>query len=904
MRKLVLTSASVLAVASWSTTTVAQQQPVAAGQTAGQADGEGADEGGDIIVVGSFQEALANAFDAKRDASQIVDVVGAEDLGKLPDISIAESLARLPGVVANRDRGNATELSVRGLGPNLTSTLLNGRELATGENSRNIRYETYPAELLRGAYVFKSPMADNVEGGIGGTIDLQTVRPLEIGDRRIVFNLRGSHADLANDVRDADAFGYTGSVSYVDQFFDNTLGVALAYARRQQSTATTGTTIFPSAPRSVFGNANTAAFNAAGIERLPYGLDVGVRGGDDRRSGVIAAIQWKPAPSFELNADFFYSTVDFTNPSQGIRVEGLNSEFGNLYTNLEGTDGSITAGTITQTANFGLTISNVNEIYTLNDDLYSGGINAAWSTGDLTVTGDFGYSRNTRDAEFVSIETELHNVSGATPFQLTSGPSVTFSTLPSGRSVVGFNFDLSDPSINLPSILRVPDSDTIVDEIFSYALNAKLELGGFLTSLEFGARYSDREKSLVARSAFSFINEGNRVRVPANLLQPNLVGAGSVRFPASLAFDRDGVIQQIFGGYTPVQANFNLPESWVVEEEIVSGFALANFEGDLGGLSFSGNIGVRVARTTTISSSTFLENGSGTGFVEVLTPFSVENRFTDVLPSMNIAFFPAEGHVVRFGASKAISRAPLDDLNAGVSEFNFGTPEAFGGNPLLEPFRANQLDFSYEWYRNRSSVITLSAFYKDIETFIVRETTNGVELPSGTIGRFTQPINGEGGNIMGVEVAVSQGLTFLPDPLDGLGIYLNYSRIDSNIEVGPAFVEGVFPLPGLAENTFNAQIWYYKSGFEARLGYRYNDAYATELGDVPGQVLFSDAAEVVDLQLSYDFPARSRLEGLKILFQANNITNEPFQTYYGSEGVRGRYEEFGARYWFGFSYSF
>ena len=271
---------------------------------------------------------------------------------------------------------------------------------------------------------------------------------------------------------------------------------------------------------------------------------------------------------------------------------------------------------------------------------------------------------------------------------------------------------------------------------------------------------------------------------------------------------------------------------------------------------------------------------------------------------MNIAFFPAEGHVVRFGASKAISRAPLDDLNAGVSEFNFGTPEAFGGNPLLEPFRANQLDFSYEWYRNRSSVITLSAFYKGIETFIVRETTNGVELPSGTIGRFTQPINGEGGNIMGVEVAVSQGLTFLPDPLDGLGIYLNYSRIDSNIEVGPAFVEGVFPLPGLAENTFNAQIWYYKSGFEARLGYRYNDAYATELGDVPGQVLFSDAAEVVDLQLSYDFPARSRLEGLKILFQANNITNEPFQTYYGSEGVRGRYEEFGARYWFGFSYSF
>lgn len=895
MRKFALASVSMLAIATWSTGAMAQDQ--AAGAKA-------ADDGDAIVVVGSFQAALANSFKEKRNADQVVDVVSAEDLGKLPDISIAEAIARLPGVVANRDRGNATELSVRGLGPNLTNTLLNGREITTGENSRNIRYETYPAELLRGAYVFKSPKADNVEGGIGGTIDLRTLRPLDLGERRIVVNLRGSYFDLADDIRGTNSLGYTGSISYVNQFFNNTLGVVVSYARRKQPTVSASTSVFASAPRSIYGNANTAAFDAAGIARLPYGFDVGVRGGDDTRNGVVAAVQWKPSGSFEINADFFYSGVDFTNPSSGIRIEGVNNEFGNLYTGITGTDGSLTAGTITQTANFGMSISNVNERYTLNDRSYSGGVNVAWSSGILTLEGDFGYSRNRREAEFVSVETELHNVSGPSPVQLTSGPSVTFSTLPSGRSLFTFNYDLSDPAINLPTLLRVPDSDTIVDEIFSYELNGSLELGGFLKSFDFGLRYSDRQKSLEARSAFGFISEANRTRVPSNLLQVPLVGAGPISFPPSLAFDLDGVIDNLFGGYTPVQANFNLPESWVVKEDIISGFALVNFEGSLGSMRFTGNLGLRVAKTKTVSSSTFLENGAGTGYVEVLTPFSIRNEFTDVLPSLNIAVFPGKNQIIRFGASMAISRAPLDDLNAGVSEFNFGSPEAFGGNPLLEPFRANQLDLTYEWYRNSSSVFTLSAFYKDVDTFIVRKTQSGVTLPSGTIGNFTQPINGKGGNIKGVEVALSQGLTFLPEPLNGLGFYVNYSHIESDIKVGPAFVEGTFTLPGLSPNTFNAQLWYYKSGFEARLGYRYNDAYATELGDVPGQVLYSDAAEVVDFQMSYEFQPGSALAGLKLLLQANNLTDEPFQTYYGSKGARGKYETFGRRYWFGMSYSF
>lgn len=858
-----------------------------------------------IEVQGSFQRALSSAFVEKRFASQVLDSVSAEDLGKLPDISIAEAIARLPGVVANRDRGNATELSVRGLGPNLTNTLLNGRELATGEASRNIRYETYPGELLGGAYVFKSPKANLVEGGVGGTIDLRTVKPLDFNESRVVANLRASYFQIADDIENADALGYTGSISYVDQFADNTLGVVLAYALRTQPTASASTTIFPSAPRSPFDNANTAVFDEAGLETLPFGLDAGVRGGDDERNGVVGAIQWKPSDSFESTLDFFYSGVDFVNPSRGLRVEGISSEFGNTYSNIESSEGFLTAGTVEQAAGFGMSVSTVNEVFTLFDDLYAGGINVQWKPGLWKFTGDLGYSKNEREAQFVSVETEIHDVSGDAPFQVTNGTQISFFTQPDGRSVFNSNVDLSDPTINLPAIVRVPDSDSIEDEIYTYSLDAEYLLSGeFFVSFTTGIRFTNREKSLFARSDFPFIDEGERVAVPSNLLGEPLTGAGSISFPGIVSFDRQGVIDQLFGGINPQQTSSNTTESWVVEEDISAIYVSLDFEGDMGDIPFSGNIGVRGVETKTNSTSTFLENGADTNFVEVLTPFNVENEYTDVLPSFNLSLFPADNQIIRLGLSKAIARAPLDDLNAGVGEFNFGSPEAFGGNPVLKPFRANQLDLSYEWYRTDDSVLTVGAFYKDIETFIVRQTQTGVVLPSGTIGSFTQPINGDGGSITGIEIAVSQSLGIVHESLDAFGVYLNYSAIDSDIEVGPAFVEGTFPLPGLAENIFNAQLWYFENGFEARIGYRYNDAYATELGDIPGQVLFSDAAGIVDFQASYQFADDTALEGLKLLLQANNLSDEPFTTYYGAESVRGRYEEFGRRFWAGFSYEF
>lgn len=893
MKKSILTSAILCALTGYTSVATAQT------------DETSVEDVEVISVVGSFQKSLADALAEKRLADQVLEAVSAEDLGKLPDISIAESIARLPGVVANRDRGNATELSIRGLGPNLSNTLLNGREIATGEASRNIRYETYPSELLNGAYVFKSPKASLVEGGVGGTVDLRTIRPLDFGERRVVVNARGSFFDLADDIADTDAGGYTASISYVDQFLDETLGFVVAYSRREQPIASARTNIFNSSARSAFDNQNTQEFDSEGVERIPFGFEALVRGGDDDRDGVVAAVQWRPNDTFELNVDTFYSKVDFIEEQRGFRVEGLENEFGNFFTDVQGADGFITAATATSTADYGLKVRNVNEEFTLFDDLFSGGVNLLWNVGAFKVSADVGYSQNDRDVQFVSVQTEVHDVSGV-PYVIPYGIDAAYdATSADAPATFNFNVNLADPSTNLPSFVTVPDSDTVDDEITNYALDVEYgSIHDFFTKFEAGVRFTDREKSLYARSDYLYIDPANRTPLSSDLLGEPLTNAGSVAFPATLTFDRQAVIDQVFGGINPQQSNSNKTESWEVAEKIKSVYVSASFEGEIGDIFYSGNIGVRAVETETQSSSTFLQNGEETNYQEVLTPLEVENSYSNVLPSFNISFFPTETQIFRFGLSRAIARAPLDDLRAGVGEFNFGQPAAFGGNPLLDPFETNQLDLTYEWYFSDNAALTVSGFFKDVETFIVRETSTDVELPSGAIGNLTQPINGEGGEIKGIEVAYTQPLTFLPGALRDFGIFVNYTNVDSDIEVSPAFVEGTFPLPGLAENTLNAQLWYFKNGFEARVGYRYRDDFPVELGDVPDQILFNDSETVVDFQMSYTFADHSGLTGLKLLFQANNVTDEPFRTYYSSSDARGRYEEFGKRYWAGFSYQF
>ncbi len=853
------------------------------------------------VVVTGYRRSLQTAIQAKKNADNIQEDLAAEDIGKLPDVSIGEALARLPGLSTNRDRGNATQVSIRGLPPELANTLLNGREVVSAEADRNIRYETYPAELITGASVYKSPTAAQVEGAIAGQIDLRTIKPLDYKSAQIVVNAREEYNDLADDVRDTHSDGIIGSVSYVGQFLNRTLGVALGASARDEPVATVRTNTYRYT--NSFADLNG---DGVGNDDVPYGFEALERSGRDHRQAAVGTVQWQPNSQFSLVGDLFYSRVKYAEYQRGFSVQTL--PFGNTFSNVTVQDGGATAATAVNTnAGFnGIQLENNNQYYSFDDILYAGGLNAAWKGDRWRTSADFGYSWTRRDALFLNIYTEASNPDGS---QKTGGVVVNYATNPGAPSSFSFNQSLTDPLQNLLTNLEVPSNGggapLIQDELYSGRLEGAYDANlGWLKTVDVGFRTTSRDKSFIQRTQYA---SADAAASGALLLSPVSFSGDFSGLPQSQAIDVFGAANSIFGGVNPQESVDDERSSWDVGEKTYAGYVQGEFRGDLFGLELTGNAGVRVIRTEETSRGTQIQQDASTGGVEVPVGIVYHNDFTDVLPELNATLHLDDRQQIRFAVSKAIARAPLDSLNAGYAVYATGSPpSAYGGNPALQPFRANQVDLTYETYFNKDTALTVSLFYKDLDTFIVQQVTD-VNLPVNgvlTPGTFQQPVNGQGGRIDGVEILYQQAFTFLPGWLSGFGFYGNYSYTDSSVSVSEGDNSiGAIQLPGLSKNVYNLSGYYAKYGFEARVAYRYRSAFSTQTGDAD-RILYNGAEGIVDYEMSYSWPETSRLKGLQVQFQANNLTDTPYILYYASQAQQGRFEEFGRRFWIGATYKF
>jgi len=199
-----------------------------------------AEEKVEVIQVRGFASTLKQSLFSKRTSSQTVETISTDDLGNMPDVTITDALARLPGVAADRDRGNASRISIRGMGPRLNMATLNGREIVSGEPSRDVRYEQFPAELINSVQVYKSPTASNVEGGISGLVNMDFVSPLAQSERKVTLSANGMYYDLADELPDGQTNGSKLSFSIVDNITDN-LGYAFGIAYQDQPSVQRGT---------------------------------------------------------------------------------------------------------------------------------------------------------------------------------------------------------------------------------------------------------------------------------------------------------------------------------------------------------------------------------------------------------------------------------------------------------------------------------------------------------------------------------------------------------------------------------------------------------------------------------------------------------------------------------------
>jgi len=830
----------------------------------------------DIVITG-VRASLRDAIQLKRSSDLISDVISTKDIGQLPDVTIAEELNRLPGVNTTRDRGNASQASVRGLGPRFVFGLVNGREVASSEPSQDVRWEVYPSEVLSGAQVYKTQDASLVPGGIAATIDIRTLTPLDYKGPAVSLRAGPTYNEAGKDLPHYSPWGYRGSAAYVSHLSDR-FAVALAASVQKEKNGFPDFRTFGwNTPESTGGH--TGDLNGDGKpDNTTWGLVTEVKEVTQDRAAFVANAGWQPTDSLAINADSLYSR--YTISENQFQTWYANNILGNwdngnagVYNAAGNTykivNGSVVAANLTNNA-FPNYQSEINR-YKERHELQVYGLNAKWARDGWEAIVDLSHSYAKRRNQWLAIYLQTQYANGLV-FDISDGKTPSARLLgpdPANPSIQAA-MPSTDPSFNGREGQSAGPEYTR-DRISAATASIKRNFdGAFLKSLEVGGRLSDRAKhhrnfqyNLCAGSGASGFCDAAAHTV-------SLANAGLEEFSVH-GFDAPPMVYGDFDKLLPmVYPNSSVP-SWAeqllqhtrVGEKTAEGYAKLAFASDGGSVPINGSIGLRVEHVRTRSDG-YQQVGSAAAI-----PVSLKNSYTEWLPSLNLTAHLTDKQQLRFGASIAISRPPLEALVTGfvLNPIVTGQPATGGGgNPFLKPYRAKQIDLSYENYFHEESMFALALYFKHLDTFI--GASSSLQTINGTQYIISGVNNGKGGNVGGAEATFQTRFYFLPGVLKDFGVYANYARVESNIhEFAPS--TNPYLMVGVAKNTAEFDAFYSKDGFELRLATKYHSRFTVAPTWV-GTVLKSLAPETtLDASLSYQL---TKAIGLR--FQARNLTDE------------------------------
>ena len=848
----------------------------------------------EILVIGTYRRSLRESLSEKRNATEIIEALSAEDIGQLPDTSVAESLARLPGLSFTRNIFGANNVSIRGLGAVLTSGTLNDRDLASEWGDRSVPFNLFPAELISRASVYKAPSASHVEGGIGGTVDLRTARPLEWGARSLAINFRSRYTDLADELPDGESFGHRGSAAYVDQFADDTLGLALGYAGQYAPFVSADSYIYESRTVAYGGYIEgiPPGFGPTNDFNFPYGGEQSVYNGTSDRHSVLATFQWQPSETLEVNFDGFFSAFEQNNTSVGLFLGGLGS-FANAYSDVQSDSFNLTGASVTCVlANvsaclergYGQDLAVFNAADGQESTLQSYGLSLDWNRQQLALAADLAYSRSDGDDAYDTLSYRPYQ--GAPGSLAPVRPTASFGENDAGAAFVQSPLDFADPaSARVDALRRIAGRRD--DEIVSLKFDAGYELGAApITRFSAGLRLVRRSNTLIRRNV-ALTPSGT---APAAILPEYVLGGFDQSevddvFASNPLFvlDVPGIRESQFGGVEPQL----LPSSsHFIEEDVLAWYAQLDFETSVLGVPAFGNFGVRVVRTDV--------DTEGTSSIEgVEAPIATRDDYTEVLPSANINLALDEGFVVRLAGARVLARPPLNFLSPGTDTWGdriFGGVGG-GGNPYLRPYIATQFDLSFEKYFSPDSAFVVAVFYKDMESFITQET-----IQFGPPDNFIAyvPENGEGGGLLGIEATWQHTFAgLLPDGYGSVSVYATYTYTDSKVELTETFNSSTFGLDGQSDHLANLTLSWYRNRLGVRVSYRYRSSFTRP--QRPARAFTTNRAEAdLSFQVSFDATERFRL-----LLEGWNLLNEPRDSYYGLKSQQGHYTIYGRSLQFG-----
>jgi TonB-dependent receptor len=891
------------------------------------------------VVVSGFRDSLTMALDVKRESVQMVDSIVAEDIGKFPDNQLVEALQRVSGIqVTGRASGEIATVSIRGL--NDINTTLNGQNIFTASGT-SVALQDIPASLLARVDVYKTRSADLIENGIAGSLNIQTHRPFDFPGRRIVLAARGIYADQARRTgsnfsalfsdRWDTSFGKVGAlinVSYVKTPYRDQNATAGAEVPFMTATPPAGWVpyerIFPTD-----GRVRENPIWQAGLEQgLPEaaGSTLTINGvqvpfvlsrdavfqndftGTRERPAVNLALQWAPDKDSEYTFEAFYD---------GYRNTSFNDLFFSFVDWWGGPLGAVTlypgTNVVQSRASVAWPYSFTSGDMTVGKtDSYFYSLSGKWNVGDaLKLRSALTYQDSVFKSSFFAMRADR------------VAPSVAVNFNP-GNGIVAFNFpddpattsvneaDLTNP--NLWNIAQLYDNgNKNKGSASTWTLDGDYKPGwAFLTGLRFGIRYDDRKASEAQRT-----QDAGSLGVPlANYPELWYVNRdffdGHSAVPQSWVVPNGHVIESNADKYRALYKaryptfrmsnELSLFKNFDVDEQNRAAYLRADFKTFIGERKLDGQIGARYVSVKT--DMTFTDQGT-------LVTNSASVTKSKLLPSGSLRFAITPDLIARASYAETLRRPNFNQLNPAINYVrdvtNIGYGTATGGNPSLKPTQSKNYDLSLEWYFAKTSAIYGTLFKRSIDGFVVdfrkRVTYQNYDYI------LTQPDNTSNGELKGAELGVVYFPDNLPGLLQGLGVQASYTNLSSKQDIPVTNSQGVVTsvltrdLFQVSKNSYSVVLAYERKKFSARLSYVWRSAF---LNNYEAALFANPLGVYHNSEESLDFQLTCRvMDNLVLTFDATNLTNEIYQSYYQnpvtnnfSSSLYSRTFALGARYSF------
>ncbi len=863
-----------------------------------------ADEGAvQSVVVNGTRASMARSLELKRNSTIVQDSISATELGRFPDDNVADSLSHINGISITRTTGGEGQyVGVRGFGSGYNIVTLNNRILATDGDGRDFAFDVLPADVISGADVLKSAQASQIEGSIGGTVNLRAARPFDNPGLHAALRAEGSYNDLSrlNGRKISGVFSTTSE--------DKTLGVTLGavFAKSNDRTDSLNYNTYDAATPGSFdingnGTIDPGEDNLVASCCIAFGSEFQKK----QRVALSGAFEWRPTPSVHMTVDGLMTRLDAPQV-------GNNQAYYVEYTPGRWTDVVANRGLITSMTVNSFVPEIANITVDRKVDTNQIGWNGEWTVSpSLKFDADLYRSKSVRDeggkdtflVSGIAGDSTLHwatNDNGLPNIGVTLADGTDLATQLAARKLGDASYGLHYVGLS---------GDNIHDTVTGGSVAGHVDIDkGMLESVDFGLSRTNRQKvrdyidndwtggscQYCDMYGTTFASLGAHVVNP--LTVPNFMRGSGGSFPSSfVSFDAPAYLnalklldgKPVMQDGVPTGATFNFADTLPQRDptnsyDVIEKTTAAFLEGNLAGEDWSGNLGVRLVRTTTYSATAInqilaiddptpdIATSSPTVTYSDPIPVAETGAYTKALPSANLSYWLAKSLQLRLGAAKVMARPSLDKLAPTRTDTTIDRVYTItiAGDSKLKPTEATQEDLSLEWYYKPKSALTLALFAKQITNFVTTQTRTGVDIGvPGYLYTIVSPINGDRGKVMGLEI----GLQHLFD--NGFGVRMQYTKNQSKAWVLGQYVG---QLEGVAPSTSSLGLLYEKDRLSASVSFDHTSSYVVNSSTEAG--LPNIAAPLMWVTASGSWEVNDHL---KLFIEGKNLSDAIYRSNLG-----------------------